>query len=186
MEEVKQIGYYQKVVGVEHHFDLNCAIEDPDQFQDFFITLREASPDDVVYIHLNTPGGCLYTTLQILTTIENCKAPVVALAEGCVESGGALIFFSADAFQIGENSRFLIHSASGGIGHGKVADHMTSIAFEVERIAEMYKRVFEPFLTEDELERVSRGEEFYLSPEQVSERIEAHIEKQEEEEDAGN
>lgn len=178
--ETKQISHYATPAGVTHHFHLNCAIEEPDQFEDFFAILSEAGPDDVVFIHINSIGGCLDTTVQILHAINTTPATVVTSAEGLVASGAAVVFFSGAAFQIADHCEFLVHTASGG-NLGKISDNLSAVRFQVERLNNLYKSVLGGFLSEEELDWIARGEEFYMSSEDVRDRINAYIESMEEE-----
>lgn len=180
--ETKQINHYAVPAGVEHHFDLTYEIGDPEEFQDFFTILRQAGPDDLVYIHINSPGGRLDTTIQIINAMGECQAPIVTSAEGDVASGAAIIFFSGDAFKIGDHCEFLIHTASAG-SIGKISDNLSAVRFAVDRLNKLYKSVLGGFLTEEELDWIGRGEEFYLSSEDVKERIQAYMDQMEQEEE---
>ena len=180
--ETKQISHYATPAGVTHHFHLNCPIEEPDQFEDFFAILAEAGPDDIAFIHINSPGGSLDTTVQILHAMNTTAATVVTSAEGLVASGAAVVFFSGSAFQIADHCEFLIHTASGG-GMGKISDNLSAVRFQVERMNNLYKSVLGGFLTEEELDWIARGEEFYMSSEDVRDRINAYIESMEQKEE---
>ena len=176
-----QINHYAVPTGVEHHFDLTDEIGGPEGFQDFFAILRQAGPEDLIYIHINSPGGRLDTTVQIINAMKECPAPIVTCAEGDIASGAAIIFFSGDAFKIADHCEFLIHTASGA-NLGKISDNLSAVRAAVKRMEALYVDVFGRFLAEEELAWVSRGEEFYLSSEEVLERIDKFLEENEEEE----
>lgn len=178
--ETKQINHYAIPAGVEHHFDLTFAIEDPDQFEDFFAVLRQAGPEDLIYIHINSPGGQLDTTVQIINAMDECAATIITSAEGQVASGAAIVFFSGHAFKIADHCEFLIHTASGG-NLGKISDNLSAVRFQVDRMNKIYSDVLGGFLTEQELDWIARGEEFYLSSDEVKERIQAYVERMQEE-----
>lgn len=174
--EIEQIRCTAVAQGTIYHFDLDCDIGSPEQFSDFFSILREASQADIIIVHINSPGGDLDTTVQIVNAIETTQATVITSAEGLVASGAACVFFSGHAFQIGKHCEFLIHTASGGHS-GKLNDTMTSVGFSIKRIKTFYEDVLGDFLTAEELDLVSRGEEFFLTSEEVEERIHAAAEK---------
>jgi len=180
MSEVQEMNHYAVPMGIRHHFDLDFDIEESSQFSNFFSILREAGPEDVVYVHINCNGGSIDTTVQIVNAIKNSSATVITSAEGMVASGAAIIFFSGDAFQIGDHCQFLVHTASGG-GPGKISDTMSFVSATTQRIQDLYADVFGGFLTEEELDSIRRGEEFYLTSEQVKERIQEFMAQQEEE-----
>lgn len=177
--DIEQIRCTAVPQGTTYHFDLNCDIEDPEQFGDFFTILREASPEDLVFIHINSAGGCFDTTVQIVNAMDRTQATVVTSAEGLVASGAACVFFSGHAFQIGKHCEFLIHTGSSRMS-GKINDTMSCVAFTIKRIKEFYEDVLGEFLTEEELGLVERGEEFFLTSSEVEERISLSIKQTEE------
>lgn len=177
--DIEQIRCTAVPQGTTYHFDLNCDIEDPEQFGDFFTILREASQEDLVFLHINSAGGCFDTTVQIVNAIDSTQAMVVTSAEGLVASGAACIFFSGHAFQIGKHCEFLIHTGSSRHS-GKINDTMSCVAFTVKRVKDFYQDVLGTFLTEEELDLVSRGEEFFLTSKEVEERINKALEQTEE------
>jgi ATP-dependent Clp protease, protease subunit len=179
MEE-NQINCIAVPNGYTYHFDLDRDIGGSEEFTNFFTILREASPEDIIYLHINSPGGSLDTTVQIINAIGSTKATVVTSAEGLVASGAAVVFFSGDAFQVGSHCEFLVHTGSSG-SIGKVSDHLSAAQFANERIRRLYEDVLGGFLTEEELTSISRGEEFFMSSEDVVERIQNVMEQKEEE-----
>jgi len=62
--------YEQTIVSKIHHFYLSQLIEEPSKYADMVFRIQAASPDDVVYIHLNTPGGNLGTGVQLVNAIN--------------------------------------------------------------------------------------------------------------------
>ena len=132
--------------------------------------LKTAHPNDIVHIHINTPGGDMYTTMQIINSIRACPATVATHADGQVASAGSLIFFSGDMMSVAELSTFLIHNGSGGIG-GKMSDmHLQSDDLKAT-CYKIFHSVYEPFLTSDEVDKVLSGVDIYLDSEQVIGRI---------------
>lgn len=178
--QVPEVIYYSKPIAIEHHFEIG-PIDCPEQFKDLFAILRESGPDDVVYLHLNTPGGCLYTTIQIRNAMLSSKATVVTCAEGAVQSGGSILFFSGDAFVVGDHCDFLIHTASGRGPHEKVNDKLVSAQATSRLLEELYEDVFGGFLSKKELREIKEGRETYLTSGQVKDRVVAYMKKQQEE-----
>lgn len=171
-----------KPMGVQYDFYLDFDIREPEPFYDFFSILREASPDDVVFIHLNSPGGSLDVTVQIMNAIQTTRATVIGCAEGLVASGAAFIFFSCHGFQIAEHSSFLIHSASGGFG-GKISDVTADVTHSGSRMKNLMKSALGGFFTKKEIKKLADGREHYLSGEEVADRISDYMEKAQEEQE---
>lgn len=155
----------------EFHFDLDFHIQGTEEFREFFTILRQASPDDAVIIHINSPGGSVQTTLQVLHAMENTKATVVTIAEGEVFSCASLIFFSGDVMQVGEFADFNLHTFSAGFDGKYNETHQLLTHYQRQRAA-LFDKVYSPFLTEEELGELAEGREMFMLPEEVIKRIE--------------
>lgn len=84
--------------------------------------LAQASSEPITMI-ISSPGGHVESGDMIHDTIKFIKPRVRVLGSGWVASAGALVYIAAekkDRFVL-PNTRFLLHSPSGGVG-GKVTD----------------------------------------------------------------
>lgn len=176
----EEINGYSLATSTEYHFEVNKEIECPEQFEEMIACLRQASPNDVVYLHLNSPGGCLETTIQVVGAMRNSQATVVTCAEGSVASGAAILFFCGEVMTLTDHCEFLIHTPRGGMG-GKVPDQMSTLQSLERRVLRLYEDVFGGFLTEEELAEVGNGRELFLSSEDVEERIKQYMERMQQE-----
>ncbi len=163
---------------MEHHFHLDFNIGDADAFHYFFTCLRQAGPEDVIYLHINSDGGQVDTTVQIIHAINSTQATVVGCAEGSVASAAAFIFFACHAFQIADHCEFLIHNGRGG-QVGKPNDNVSYAESHHKRIEGIVKRTVGKFFSKKDIKAVLNGREFFLTSEEVSERIAKTIEKHE-------
>lgn len=159
-----------KPLVVDYHYDLVGEIGDPEEYLDLLDALREAREEDVVHIHINTPGGALETVAQILDAMENCKGNVYTYAEGEVFSGGSIIFFKGDGLVVGKYSQFLAHGPHGGM-RGKMQDHVDSANHNKQYVKELYEDVYSPFYTKAEIRSILRGKELYETAKQVEVRV---------------
>tara|TARA_Y100001951_G_C11298065_1_gene277538 strand:- start:3156 stop:3725 length:570 start_codon:yes stop_codon:yes gene_type:complete len=180
MDEDTQLFHTAKTLATEHRFYLSDDIDEIDPFYDLITTLRESGPDDCIFIHLNSPGGNLYTCLQLCHAIEQSNALVVGCADGLVASAASAIFFSCHAFQINPAAQFLIHSGA-GVEKGKVSDLKSAVDFYHRQIEDWLATCYSRFFTEEELVDILRGREFYLTGKEVEDRISKALEEQEEE-----
>lgn len=183
MDGENTMHHYAIPMGVEHHFHLDFVIEEPEDFHDFFTILRQAGKEDIVFLHINSPGGRVHTCTQIIHAINTTEATVVGCAEGDVASCAAFIFFSCHVFQVAEHSQFLIHNGEGGYV-GKPSDTMSHSVAHNALVKSIVKETSGLFLTKRELKDVLKGRELYLSSKSVTNRINKAIERQEEESDA--
>ncbi len=185
-DDDQELHHYAVPLGVEHHYFIDFNLRGAEVFHDFFTCLRQAGPDDIVYIHLNSDGGSIDTMVQIIHSINSTQATVVGCAEGSVASAAAFIFFSCHAFQIADHCEFLIHNGSGG-QVGKPNDNVAYANSHHKRIEGVVKRTAGKFLKKKDIAAILNGKELFLTSEEVSERIAKTIEKydrqQEEQED---
>jgi ATP-dependent Clp protease protease subunit len=77
--------------------------------------------DPVCHLHLNTPGGEIYSALSTVDTIKSLKSKVYTYIDGAVASAGTLISTVGAKRFSGEHGHMLIHQLSSGM-YGKFAE----------------------------------------------------------------
>ena len=108
-----------KILGQLYTFYLVGEITTPDDYVEWFEIIRNATENDVVKIHINSPGGNLFTAVQFMRVMGESQAKIIASVEGACMSAATMVFLSADGFEISEHSMFMFHNYSGGtIGKG--------------------------------------------------------------------
>lgn len=150
-------------------------IEDVTQFADAIEVLSEANENDLVVLHLSTPGGSVDATDSFLHYWHECRARKIIIASGGVHSAGSMILLAADEFQLSENFNCLIHIGSFGAG-GKTSDVASQVAFEVPFMTKLMRRVYEGFLTDVELDQLVAGKDFWFDNEEFLERVKIRAE----------
>lgn len=138
--------------------------------------LAQASDDDITMI-ISSPGGHVESGDMVHDTMKFIKPRVRVLGSGWVASAGALIYIAAEKEDryVLENTRFLLHPPSGGIG-GKASD----IAIQAQQILLMKDRLNQLFskATGQSIEKIEQDTErdFWLSaPEAVEYGLATHI-----------
>lgn len=158
-----------------HHY-LTGLIGEPDDFIGLLTDLETASPQDIIYIHINSQGGSLETVAQILHAMENTQGQVVTSAEGVVASGASLVFFAGHGLAVGTYGYFLLHDGA-TTEFGKVSDNYDAAKASKEWISKIYHKVYSPFFKKKEIKKVLNGKEWYLSSEEVEARIQKAYEE---------
>ena len=176
--ENKREGYVVPVAREFHHNIFEIRREE--DFEDLLQDLNTAGPQDVIYLHINSPGGRLDLSCQIITAIRNCQATVIGSAEGEVYSGGSLIFFACHGFVISDLADFMLHDAAGG-QYGKVNDNLSAAQASKDYLRRVYYSVYSGFFSDEEIESVLNGKDIWLAPEEVELRIKKVVEKNEDE-----
>lgn len=156
------------------HFYLCEPVEEPAKYIDMIHKIKTAGPNDVVYIYLNTPGGQLDTGLQIISAMKTSPAHIVTVLEGEICSLGTMIFLSGDEFVVHDHCLFMIHNYSGGT-YGKGHEQVAQIEAQTREFGKLMRSIYYPFLDEDEVERVVRGEDFWMGSDEVRTRLQKMI-----------
>lgn len=152
------------------HFYLTSDIGEADEFIGLFNWLQKATEDDTMYLHINSTGGDLYTCLQIINAIRTSEATVVGMAEGACMSAASFIFLACDEQHIMPYAEFMFHDAS-MTSQGKAGERFEELGsfrklYDL-MIEDMYSRV----LTEQEIERLKDGKDYYFLAEDMMKRL---------------
>jgi len=168
-----------RATGVEYHYYIIVGfVQGPEEFIDLFDMLQNASPEDMVFLHINTPGGNLDTVLQLVHSIQNSKAVVIGAAEGEVASAGSIIFFACDSFIINPYSHFLLHDGSTGV-IGKLNENLKAAQAGAVMLHKLYHDVYGRFFSKKAVNKILNGEDRYLSAGDVERVMQKYQEKME-------
>lgn len=67
-----------------------------------------------IQIYIDSPGGLITTSFQIIDAIQQSKTPVITVATGTAYSGAFFILTAGHERQAFPNATFLFHQGSGG------------------------------------------------------------------------
>jgi ATP-dependent Clp protease, protease subunit len=68
-----------------------------------------------IIIHINSPGGTVFSAFATVDTIINCRVKIITIIEGVASSAASLISIVADKRYITKNSFIMIHELSDSI-----------------------------------------------------------------------
>lgn len=152
---------------------INNTIEHSNQFLTAIQTIDGLNEGDVLKIHLNSGGGCLYSTDAFLRSLSDAQArgvETVAICTGIVASAATLIMLSCNDVVISPNTAFLFHC--GGIAEGGTfAEFKASSAFGVRWMENIFKRYYSDVLEPIELERMMEGSDIWLTGDEMMNRF---------------
>jgi ATP-dependent protease ClpP protease subunit len=175
------IGQEQYIFQEENKFSvyINKAIGAPSRYTELFDLLQSATENEHIDFFLNTVGGRLDTTAQLVAMMDNTRASTSCHILGPVMSAGTLIALAADDLSVSAFGYMMIHNASGGTPWDKVnltaqyANHSKSWCEGI------FRKVYASFLTEDEIDRLIKNEDFYFDQEEILNRWETVLETRE-------
>lgn len=154
-------------------------INGPENYTEWYEVIRNCGPHDTVYIHINSPGGRIDATLQLLRAMSECRGTIVASVEGECASAATMVFLAADGWEVSPHSIFMFHNYSGG-AFGKGGEMFSKLEFEKKWSESMMRQLYEDFLTEEELTQIFAGEDKYFTSEEVMERLQVKMKAQDE------
>ncbi len=172
MAEQKQV--FIKPVALDYHYDIIGPIADAEQYNELFEILRTASEKDVVYLHINSPGGDLMTTVQIINAMRMSEAQIVTCAEGDVASGASMLFFSGTGFMVSPHAMFMLHDGAAMAG-GKFNENLKAAQANAELLRRVYHDVYGGFFTPEEIDGVLEGKDIWIIGEDIMPRLEGAL-----------
>ena len=150
---------------------LSDEIGGPDEYTQMIHEIRTSRQTDVIKLHLNCPGGNLFTTIQILQAMAESEAHIVASVEGACMSAATLIFLCADECMITNHSMFLFHNYSGGT-FGKGGEMYHGVIHERKWSEGLMRDLYGDFLTEDEITELINDKDIWMDAAEVLNRLE--------------
>lgn len=164
----------RKVTSSLYEFYLSGEITSPDNYVEWFNTIRHAQEDDTIKIYINSGGGDLFTGIQFLRVLSETEALVIVSVEGLCASAATLVFLAADVFEISPHSSFLFHNYSSGVW-GKGGEQYAQVTHERRWSDQLLNSVYEDFLSKEEIKSLLDNRDIWLSSEEVAERMNKRI-----------
>lgn len=163
---------FRKCTSALYEFYLSGQITGPEDYIEWFNTIRNASEEDVVKIYINSSGGDLNTAIQFMRVLSETQATVVCSVEGSCISAATMIFLCADIFEITPHSLFMFHNYSGGM-FGKGGEIYDQAVFEREWSKQFLQHIYKDFLTSKEIDSLLENKDLWLHSDEVTKRVEA-------------
>ena len=159
-------GFFSKEIARQYSFYLNGDLKDPEEYIEWFETIRNAGPDDEVVIHINSTGGDVGSALQFIRVLSETRAHVTTSIEGRCMSAATMIFLQGDIFEISPFSLFMVHNYNGGT-FGKGGEMYDNIIYERNWSKDFLHEVYKDFLTEAEINSMLDNKDLWLSHKDV-------------------
>ena len=154
-----------------YDYKLFGEITEVDDYFDLIDALNYASPDDEFIIRIHSGGGLLGTADVIINAIQNTQARVHGHIESLCGSAATIIFLNCHSYSISPRSEFFVHTASSGT-IGKEHENYASIMFDRKRVHKMIRDAYEGLLTDEEIDNVLKGQDYYFDADELGERLE--------------
>jgi ATP-dependent protease ClpP protease subunit len=162
--------FEDKPVAHVHEFYLSGEIEDPEKYTEWFNKIRHSSASDVIKIYINSYGGSMFSALQFMRCMKECKATVIASVEGACMSAATIVLLMADKYEITPHSIFMFHNYSSGT-MGKGGEMLDQIRAESGWSEALFKDVYKDFLTQQEITSIMSNKDIWMTSEEVLVRL---------------
>lgn len=156
---VRQVSYY--ICG---------ELQAPQYYTELFYTLRTASDTDLIYLHLNSPGGDFNTGMQLINNIAASDAKVVTVLEARAYSMAAMVFLSGDELYVHDNCQLMFHTYSGFFS-GKGHEQQAEVAALGKWFEKVMHRICTPLLTDEEVDSIIKGADFWMDSDEIRHRL---------------
>ena len=150
---------------------LSDEIGEPSDYIGWFHEIRNCRPTDLIKLHINCPGGNLFTTIQFMQALSETEAHIIVSVEGACMSAATLIFLMADEYMITNHSMFLFHNYSAGTA-GKGGEMYHGMVHERNWSANLFKDLYSDFLTESEIKDMLEDKDIWMDANEVLTRLE--------------
>lgn len=169
-----RVQYYpvsQRIV-----INIDDAITSSDEWIRELTAIREATPNDIIHIYINSPGGYLNTTQAFLSAMSQTDAYIITEIVGECASAATFIFLAGHEFRVSDDADFMSHTVSyGAVGS---ENHIYDKVLHNRKLNnkfmnKYYKHFFEP----EEIESILNGTEKHLDAEEVVNRLEKRAKK---------
>ena len=164
----------KRPLGFLHTFYLSGTIESPEEYSEWFDAIRMAQETDIIKIHINSPGGDLFTAIQFMRVLQESSAHIIASVEGACMSAATMIFLQARQFEISEHSMFMFHNYS-GMTFGKGGEMIDQLQHERKWSDSIMRKVYNGFLTKEEIDSILDNKDIWMAGDEVMKRLEKKI-----------
>lgn len=166
------VTHNQRIIN-EYTAYLFGAIEDSNDFLSVIEVLNAAQADDIVRINLSSVGGSLSATDTLLYEISRAQERGVEVGitgTGLIASAGSLILLAGTYFELSEDACVMLHCGSLGDG-GTLAEFRSASAFHIKHMENIFRKHYRLFLTEEEIEQLLDGRDFWITSQEFCERF---------------
>ncbi len=165
------LGFYKKFKqNTFIQIPIDEDIKGPMYYRGVVQAIGELGQGDIIQFDIASPGGQLSGLVSLLAAISNTEAHVIANIVGSASSAASILALNCHEIYVSEYATMLVHNASYAVG-GKAAD-IHGYVLHLNDISEkMLKDTYRYFLTDQEIEKVISGTDFWFNAEQITERL---------------
>lgn len=163
-----KLDYTPKVYTINFFHDF----DDPRLYRSYFKVLDEAHEEDDIIFYFNSPGGDVTTLNLFLNALRRCKSKNILARVNYAASAAALLALYCDNIEFNVNATLMLHTWS-GIRYGKSQEIEADLTHSKKNYESMLKYICKKILTDEEIEQMLNGKDFYFDGEEAVKRLKA-------------
>jgi len=168
IEDIKLLSklsnYNYKVYkqGLDFHVYFTSSIKSKEAYIPLVHKMLELDSDNRIFLHLDNPGGSVFTGLYIIDALKRTKAESIAVVTSGAFSMAALLSCSTDKLVINDHAFLMFHTWSvGGLG-GKGSEILEIVKAIDHTIRASLEGQCARLLSTAEIEKIMNGTDVYL------------------------
>lgn len=131
------------------------------KYIDFLDILYNSVEDEYIYLEINSPGGDVWTSIQLINSIREAAAHTICFVSGIAASAAAIIALSGNALVLKTNSYLMFHNYS-GTNDGKGNSLTQAIEADNYQYKNLLITTCTPFLLEEEVAAIINDKDIYI------------------------
>lgn len=158
---------------------LDEAFKEPSYYRAVVDRLANCTENDQVTFYVSSQGGHLDGLISLMHAVKYTQANVTCIIIGEALSAGSMFAVSCPSIAVSDNASMMVHHVSFG-AIGKAADVSGRTQFTLKFCEDLFRSIYEGFLTPVEIEQCLGGKEFWFNSKEIIERLtlrEKHKEK---------
>ena len=163
--------FYKKKSAWEFDYYLDGYVTAPSAYRELLHCLNNMQECDSLNIHVNSGGGRLDSTMQLIGAINNSEGNVTVVAAGMAASAASILVLQSPNIIITPFSQMMCHNATYGV-YGKGEEILSSVKFSEKYIDKIIHQSYDGFLTETEIMMLKIGQDFYFDSQEIIDRLE--------------
>lgn len=164
--------FHRHVSSNECQVYLDEMIGPPSFYRNLIHYMHNMQEDDSLTVWMDTGGGHIDGAMALIDAMQTTEGCVQVIVTGMAGSAGSIIALNAPNLVIGNRARFFLHAASYGVGHMKQGEVESTVENNKIMLRSIYEEAYSGFLTEQEIEMLFIGKDYYFDTTEVNRRVE--------------
>lgn len=165
-----KLDYTPKIYTINFFHDFN----DPRNYLSYFKVLEEAHEEDDIIFYFDSPGGRIDTLNLFLNALRRCKSKHILARVNYAASAAALLALYCDNIEFNINATLMLHTYR-GLFYGKGQEIESDYFHNKKNYESMLRYICKKILTDEEIEQMLNGKDFYFDGEEAVKRMKARV-----------